>query len=126
MSVTGYAAKHLPPGDEAAEIIGMLRVVSAWRKNQSGRRPGAVHKYLLEVADNLADNLSFDALVLELRFRVLRGYDDDLILDDVDTGAETVTWCEPGKDCHTMPFSTLQNKWSKVRQIKSNGNSINH
>ena len=125
MSCTGYAATHLPPGAEADEIIGMVRIVTAWRKSQSGRRPGAVHNYLLEVADKLGDNLSWDALVIELRIRVLRGNDADMILDDVDTGNETVTWCEPGKDCHTMPFSTLQNKWSKVRQIKANGNSIN-
>ena len=125
MSCTGYAARHLPPGPETDEIIGMVRVVVAWRNSQSGRRPGPVHNYLLEVADKLSPCLSFDALVIELRIRVLRGDDADMILDDVDTGAETVRWCEPGKDCHTMPFSTLQNKWSKVRQIKSNGNSIN-
>lgn len=100
-------------------------MVEVWRSNHCGRRPGAVHRYLLEVADKLGDNLSFDALVLELRFRVLRGNDADMILDDVDTGEETVTWCEPNKDCRAMPFSTLQNKWSKVRKIKSNGIAIN-
>lgn len=121
MSCTGYAARYLPPGAETDEIIGMVRIVTAWRNSQSGRRPGAVHKYLLEVADKLGDRLSFDDLVIELRIRVLRGNDADMILDDVDTGNETVTWCEPGKDCHTMPFSTLQNKWYKARRIKSTG-----
>jgi hypothetical protein len=118
MTCTGYAAKHLPPGEESDEIIHMVRMVAAWRENQCGRRPGAVHNYLCEVADALGDNLSFDALILELRFRLLRGHNADLILDDVDTGAETVTWCEPGKDCYTQPFSTLANKWTRVRKIK--------
>lgn len=121
----GYAAQHLPPGAESDEVVRLLRVISAWEKRQSGRRPGPVHKYLMEVADKMGDNLSFDALVIQLRINVLRGHDADLILDDIDAGDETVTWCEPFKDCYTMPFSTLQNKWSKVRKIKSNGNTVN-
>lgn len=117
-TATGYAATYLPPGEESEEIIRMVRIVAAWRENQCGRRPGPVHHYLCEVADGLKDNLSFDALILELRFRLLRGHDADLILDDVDTCAQTVTFCEPGKDCYSMPFSTLANKWTKVRKIK--------
>lgn len=100
------------------EVLGMVRTVIAWRKRHNGRRPGHVHNYLCAVADEMGDRLTFDALVLELRYRLLRGFDSDLILDDVDTGAETVTWCEPGKSCHVMPFSTLANKWSKVRKLK--------
>jgi hypothetical protein len=118
MSVTGFAFDNLPDSPERDKIIGMCRIVTAWRANQCGRRPGAVHHYLCDVADSLGNNLTFDALVLELRFRLLRGHDADLILDDVDIGAETVTWCEAGKDCHAMPFSTLANKWSKVRKLK--------
>jgi hypothetical protein len=123
MSAADFALDNLPDSPEKDEILGLLRVMAAWKKNHCGRRPGAVHKYLMEVADGLGDNLSFDALVLELRYRLLRGHGNyansaDGLLDDVDTAEQTVTWCEPGKDCRTMPFSTLANKWTKVRKIK--------
>jgi hypothetical protein len=123
MSATGFASAHLPDSPEKDEILGMVRIVTAWRANHCGRRPGPVHRYLCEVASGLGDNLSFDALVLDLRFRLLRGHGNDsnsadMILDDVDTAEQTVTWCEPWKDCYTMPFSTLRNKWTKVRKLK--------
>ena len=118
MTATGFASAHLPDSPEKDEILGMCKIVTAWRANHCGRRPGPVHRYLCEVADGLGDNLSFEGLVLELRYRLLRGHDADMILDDVETAEQVVTWCEPGKPCYTMPFSTLRNKWSIVRKIK--------
>lgn len=119
MSATGYAAQHLPPGPERDEVLGLIRVGVKFSAQHNGSKPGFMHRYLLGLANGMGGDLSFERLLLELRFearrRALLGADKSPI-EQVDESFELLTWHDPRRGRRQTPFGTLRNAWTGVRK----------
>lgn len=118
MSATGYVAQHLPHGPELEEVLGLIRVGVKFSA-QRGGKPGFMHWYLLGLVDGMGGDLSFERLLLELRFearkRALLGPEKSPI-ERVDDSFELLTWHDPRRGRRQMPFGSLRNAWTVVRK----------
>jgi hypothetical protein len=119
MSCTGYAAEYLPPGPERDECLGLIRIGVKFASQHNGSKPGYMHRYLLGLVGGMEGDLSFDRLLLELRFearkRDLLG-DDRSPIERVDESFEVLVWHDPRRGRRQMPFGTLRNAWTVVRK----------
>lgn len=120
VTCTGDAAMHLPPdGPVRDELLGLVRLGLAIEAQHTGRKPGFLHNYLTGLAGCMGGDLSFNRLLLELRLaakkRALLGENISPI-ENVDESFELLTYHDRRRGRIQMPFSTLRNKWSKVRK----------
>ena len=83
------------------------------------RRPVVLRNYVTEIAAEVGP-CSFDALVRELRFRVLRrsmGRDPDCPVIEVCTESETLTYTERGRE-RDITFGRLRNILTAARKVQ--------
>jgi len=120
VTCTGDAAEHLPPeGPVRDELLGLVRLGLAIEAQHTGRKPGFLHNYLVDLAARVGGDLTFNGLLLELRLearkRELLG-DDASPSERVDEGFELFTYHDPRRGRIQMPFGTLRNRWTDVRK----------
>lgn len=120
MSATGYAVEHLPPGEAADEILGLIRIGEKFRASQRrGRKHGVLRRHISElVARAKPDN--FDALLLLLELEALNHtLAGDGVIVRVNRGFECLRYLEGG-DEREVSFKRLRN----IAQFRNSRESL--
>ncbi len=70
IGATGIAAKYLPPGDEAEEILSLIRLGAKFRAQQRGKKAELLSRIIFECLKRADQPYSFSQLLDQLE-RVL-------------------------------------------------------
>lgn len=71
-TATGFADRHLPPGPERDEVLGLIRVGWKFTAQRKGRRPGPLAREMLQLAQKPGAALTFDWLLDQLESAAAR------------------------------------------------------
>jgi hypothetical protein len=117
--VAGKVAAHMPAGPDRDEILELVRIGLAFRRQHGGRRPGFLHRYVAGVVERLGPDVTFDALVEELQVEAARrGEGARVPVEQVSRSFETITFHDPRKGRKQIAFGTLRNLLTKARAEK--------
>ncbi|MDO8272795.1 MAG: hypothetical protein Q7U82_12915 [Gammaproteobacteria bacterium] len=120
IGATGLAAKYLPPGDEAEEILSLIRLGVKFQGQHTGRKPGTISRLVLLSAEKIGPPYSFNLLIAELERsaarRELNGVSASPV-EKVDRIWELVTIHDTKNGRYQVPFSTLRNHLTNAKKI---------
>lgn len=119
-TAAGTAALHLPPGPERDEILRLVRIGIAFNDQHAGKKPGALHKLVLECARRGGPPYSFEQLLVELGLEAVRR---DLYgecaspVEKVDRAMNLVTVHLPKQGERQIDFRIIRNHLTKAKKI---------
>lgn len=118
---TGRLFELLPdscPEAEREALLGLVRLGAAFRRQQRGKRPGALARLVLDRARRAGPPYSFAQLLDVLEDEVAQyGSDARSPVDQVNRVRETVTVCLPRQDGREVPFATLRRHLTAAKKI---------
>lgn len=117
---TGYAAKHLPPGEQREQVLTLIRQGVKFKTQQTGRKPGTLSKLVTDAVINAGGHCSFAGLIDELERcaarRALRGPIESPV-EKVDRIFEVLTYHDSKKGRSQAAFATLRNHLTKAKKM---------
>lgn len=116
---TGYAAQHLPSGDETETVMRLLRLGVKFDRRE-GKRPGYLHKYITNLVAQIPQKPTFEKLLVALELEaVRRDQDEDSPVSRVSRSFEIMKFHHPKKGELEIPFGTLRNYFTAVKKENS-------
>lgn len=128
-TATGYAAKHLPPGDARDEIMVALRLGVKFRRQQhAGRRPGFLHRYIASLAARIKPPVTFERLLEELELEAARrnlDADGEALppVEIVNRVWELATYHHPKRGRLQVAFGSLRNYLTAAKKEQFTGSA---
>lgn len=115
-------ASLLPPGPELDEMVCLIRIGLRFKSQQSGRRPGALTRYLVDLVRGIGPGCSFEQLLDCLESEAgLHNIDacaaETISVENVNRIWEVVIFHDPRKGADEVPFGTLRNRLTAAKKI---------
>lgn len=121
LGATGRLVAFVPAGPERDELLVLVRLGQAFRRQQqAGRRPGFLHRYVAAIVERLGPRVTFDELVAELQVeagRRLAG-DERVPLEEASRSWEVIKFHDPRRGRIEVTFGRLRNLLTEIRREK--------
>lgn len=110
------------PASDRDELLVLIRLGVKFRAQHTGKKPGFLACYLADLAKRINGPLTFDSLLLELRYqarvREVQGAAASPV-EKVDAQWELLTYHDPRRGRLQMPFGTLRNHLTTLKKDSS-------
>lgn len=121
IGATSIAAKYLPPGEEADQILSLIRLGVKFRGQQRGKKAELLSKIIFECVKRTGRPYSFNQLLDQLEIESVRrdksGAKSSCI-ENVNRPYREVTYYNPGTGVEkTVGYSAIQRHLTKARKI---------
>lgn len=116
---TGFAAQHLPPGEQTETVLRLLRQGVAFDR-RGGRQPGFLHRYIANLVAQIPPKVTFEKLLAALELEAInRDQGEDSPVERVSRSFEFVRYHDPRHGEKEITFRSLRNYFSSVKKENS-------
>jgi len=112
--------RYIPAGPKRDELLGLVRIGIRFRDQQTGRRPGFLHRYIVDTVASMEQLWTFDALLAALELEAMRRSEDcDVPIEHVSRAFELLTYHDPKKGRLQVTFGRLRNIFTDAKRENS-------
>lgn len=120
-TTTGAAALYIRNGPERDEILGLIRIGIQFKRQHVGRRPGFLHRYIVDLVAQMPKPVTFAALLSELDLAAGRRAASDgwgEPIERVSRSFEELTYHDPKRGRQKIAFGTVMNYFTKAKKAR--------
>lgn len=112
--------RYIPSGPRRDELLGLVRIGITFKNQQTGRRPGFLHRYIVGIVGRMAQPVTFDGLLAELELEAVRRESDEGVpIERVSRSFLLITYHHPRKGRLQVAFGTLRNIFTQAKKDNS-------